>query len=171
MPKYLGKMIVALAMFALAACAPAAAPDASASAGAGDANTIYVIRHLQKAEGDDPPLTNEGSAAAVRLAMMLEDAGIVAIYSTPTRRTMETAVPLASALGLTITPYDPRNSQAMVDAVRALEGSALVVGHSNTVPDIVSRFGGQPVPQLTESDYGTVFAIDADGSVREIEVE
>ena len=171
MPKSLGTMIVALLAFVLAGCAPAAAPGDSASLAMGDAGTVYVIRHLQKAEGDDPPLTDEGSAGAVRLAMMLEDAGIGAIYSTQTRRTMETAVPLASALGLAITPYDPRDPQALVNTVRAQGGSVLVVGHSNTVPDIVARFGGQPVPQLTESDYGTVFAVGADGAVRSIEVE
>ena len=47
----------------------------------------------------------------------------------------------------------------------------LVVGHSNTVPDLIVRFGGNSAPQLTEEDYGTVFAIDATGKVHEINVD
>ena len=121
---------------------------------------IYVVRHLQKAAGDDPPLTDEGAALAAQLAEQLADAGITAIFATPTRRAMQTAEPLARRLGTAVSPYDPRDPAALVQAAAAAPGNVLVVGHSNTVDDLVRRFGGTPPPPLTEEDYGTVWHID-----------
>ena len=170
MSKRFGTMFLAVLAMAIAGCVSPAmqAQDTAITSGS---PATYVIRHLHKAEGDDPPLTSEGAAAAVRLATLLEGEGIRAIYATPTRRTMETAEPLARRLDIAITPYDPREPQALVDAVGALGGPVLVVGHSNTVPDLVERFGGAPVPRLSEDDYGTLFAIDAAGSVRSIQLD
>jgi len=122
------------------------------------ADKIYVMRHLQKAEGTDPPLSAEGAANAQLLAGLLAKSGIKAIFATPTKRAMETGDPLAKALKISITSYDPRNPDELVKAVDALKGSVLIVGHSNTVPVIVTRFGGTAVP-LTDQDYGTVFVV------------
>jgi broad specificity phosphatase PhoE len=122
------------------------------------ADTVYVVRHLQKAEGADPPLSAEGAANAQALAKRLAKSGIRAIFATATARAMQTGEPLAKALGIAITSYDPRDPAALIKAASAVNGAVLIVGHSNTVPDIVARFGGTPVP-LTEQDYGTVFVV------------
>ncbi|HKU93292.1 MAG TPA: phosphoglycerate mutase family protein [Sphingomicrobium sp.] len=122
------------------------------------ADTVYVMRHLQKAEGADPPLSAEGAANAQALATRLANSGIKAIFATSTARAMQTGEPLAKALGLAVTTYDPRDPAALVKAASTVDGAVLIVGHSNTVPDIVARFGGTPVP-LGEQDYGTVFVV------------
>lgn len=96
------------------------------------AQTVFVIRRLQKGEGADPSLTAQGAASAQRLADLLQDKKIVAAFATPTRQAMETAAPLAKRLGIPVTPYDARNPQALTAAVAAASGPALVVGHSNT---------------------------------------
>ena len=69
------------------------------------------MRHLQKAQGDDPPLSDSGAAQAQALASVLGGGGITAVFATPTKRAMETATPLAERLGLTVTPYDPNAPQ------------------------------------------------------------
>jgi broad specificity phosphatase PhoE len=122
------------------------------------ADTVYVMRHLQKAEGADAPLSAEGAANAQALATRLANSGIKAIFATSTARAMQTGEPLAKALGLAVTTYDPRDPAALVKAASTVDGAVLIVGHSNTVPDIVARFGGTPVP-LGEQDYGTVFVV------------
>ena len=122
------------------------------------ADTVYVMRHLQKAVGADPPLSAEGAANAQALATRLANSGIKAIFATSTARAMQTGEPLAKALGLAVTTYDPRDPAALVKAASTVNGAVLIVGHSNTVPDIVARFGGTPVP-LGEQDYGTVFVV------------
>ena len=135
------------------------------------ATKIYVMRHLQKAEGNDPPLSAEGAANAQKLVTILGKRKIRAIFATPTRRAMETAQPLAARLGLTVTPYDPAKPGALAAKVAAMPGAVLIVGHSNTVPDLVVRVGGKEAVALTEQDYGTVFVVThEDGKVSRIEV-
>ena len=73
--------------------------------------TMIFVRHAEKAliPVDDPGLSPEGQLRAAELARQLVDAdvvaGIDAIYSTPYRRTVETAQPIADALGLPINTY------------------------------------------------------------------
>jgi phosphohistidine phosphatase SixA len=123
------------------------------------ANKVYVMRHLQKAEGSDPPLSAEGFANAQKLVTILGKRKIKAIFATPTKRAMETGEPLAKALKLNVTSYDPKDPAALKKAVDAIKGAALIVGHSNTVPDIVAQFGGEQVGPIADTDYGTVFIV------------
>jgi broad specificity phosphatase PhoE len=135
------------------------------------ADTVFVVRHMQKAEGTDPPLSAEGAANAKALADMLAKSGIKAIFATPTRRAMETAQPLATKLGLPVTPYDPAKPDALAAKIAGTPGAVLIVGHSNTVPDLVARVGGKEAVALTEQDYGTVFVVTHDdGKVSRIAV-
>ena len=136
------------------------------------ADTVFVIRHLQKADGADPPLTAQGAANAQALASMLAKSGVTAIFATSTKRAMQTAQPLAAKLGITITPYDPADPAGLARRVASTPGAVLVVGHSNTVPELVARFGGKQPVTLSEQDYGTVFVVTAaDGMVSEVEVQ
>jgi broad specificity phosphatase PhoE len=125
------------------------------------ATTIYVIRHLQKESGADPTLTAEGKAGASALAELLADKGIEAIYATPTRRAMETAAPLAARLGIAIEPYDPADPAALAEAAAGRKGAILVVGHSNTVPDLVARFGGAEPAAIGDDEFGTLYIVHA----------
>jgi broad specificity phosphatase PhoE len=135
------------------------------------ADPVFVMRHLQKAEGADPPLSARGVANARAVADLLAKSGIKAIFATPTRRAMETAQPLAARLGLTVRPYDASKPEALVAAAGKVDGAVLVVGHSNTVPDLVARFGGKQAIALGEQDYGTVFVVTHDdGKVGRIEI-
>jgi broad specificity phosphatase PhoE len=135
------------------------------------AETIYVVRHLQKAAGDNPPLTPEGTAGAQRIADILAAKGVTAVFATPTRRAEETATPLAKRLGINVTLYDPKSPDALVKTLASVKGAALIVGHSNTVPDLVAAFGGAKPAEISEQDYGTIFVVSSGASVvREVKV-
>ena len=150
----LGALIVGM-MLALAGCATASSAPAPA---------YYVMRHLEKADGPDPALSAAGAVNAQRLAAWFEGRGKPqAIYVSPTRRARETAAPLAARLGLTLTEYNPADTAALVARVRAEPGSVLVVGHSNTVPDIVAALGGTRPAPLADSDYGSIWIVTKDG--------
>lgn len=151
-----------LALAFLPACTPATAPAASSASiePVTEVPTIYVTRHMRKDAGDDPSLSVAGAAEAVRLAELLEGRGIAAIFVTPTRRSSETAAPLAKATGAPIETYDPRDNEALARRVAAIPGSLLIVGHSNTVPAIVAAVGGTAPSPMTEEDYGRLFAVE-----------
>lgn len=149
------KLIHWISALALAGCATAApAPREEA---------FYVMRHLQKATGTDPGLTEEGQRCAARLADEMAASNIRAIHASTTRRARETAAPLAARLGLRPSEYDPRDTAALAVRVRAEPGSVLVVGHSNTVPEIVERLGGARPGDLGEDRYGEVWRIARPG--------
>ena len=116
---------------------------------------------------DDPGLSAEGQARAAELARQLVDAdviaGIDAIYSTPLRRTLETAQPIADALGLPVNTYSPDDDdEDTVDAmVREHKGKIiLVVGHSNTLPNLIAALGASKnVPPIAEMEYDNIYLI------------
>ena len=169
------RLLHALLCLALAACTgmgtQGAPHHASASVPAKPAlvaaPSVYVMRHLQRGEGPDPALSAEGKANAERLvgefAALLGADRRSTIYVSKTRRARETAAPLAAALGLTPREYDPADTAALVAAVAGEPGSVLIVGHSNTVADIVGRLGGVRPADLSERDYGEIWRIDRKG--------
>ena len=152
-------MLNTLAMFLAASGLLLAPHHAAAADQATPVKRVYVMRHLQKATGDDPPLTEEGSILAEMVAGMLGNFGIKAVFATPTRRATQTGQPLARFAGVPVTPYDPRDIPRLAAAVGRVQGNVLVVGHSNTVPDLVAAFGGTRPEPLTEADYGTIYQV------------
>ena len=120
---------------------------------------VYVIRHLERAPGDDPSLTERGAARAEQLADVLAAANIKAVFATATKRAQETGAPLAKRLGIAVTTYNPRDVDALAAAVKAAGGPVLIVGHSNTVASLVAKFGGAKPAELSDTDYGTLFVV------------
>jgi phosphohistidine phosphatase SixA len=96
--------LAALLLLLASACATRASDPSAPS--------YYVMRHLQKAEGQDPPLSEEGAGNAKRLVFRFDGDRPTAIYASATRRARETAAPLAARLGLPVKEYDPRDTPA-----------------------------------------------------------
>jgi broad specificity phosphatase PhoE len=158
-------------LFALALPAATPAPPA-------DATVVVVVRHAEKASDDprDPTLTEAGTARAQALARRLEAAGLDVAYATQYRRTQLTAAPAADTAGIEVTlrPVDAGNAASYgADLARDLRAlppgsTALVVGHSNTVPGIVEAISGRPADEMPDTEYDryTVIVLDADGRAR-----
>lgn len=129
---------------------------------------VYVTRHGEKApEGKDPDLSTQGQARAKTLAQMLGKAGIRHIFSSATRRTQQTAQPLAQQLALAVQTYDPGKPAAVILRIRSLNEPTLLVGHSNTVPELVKLLGGGTVPAVADDEFDRLYQliIEPDGSV------
>lgn len=134
-------------------------------------SAIYLVRHGEKASiGKDPALTPQGQLRAQNIATILHRTSIQAIFSTPTARTLQTAQPLARQLGLQVGQYDPAAPKALVDKVKAVRGPVLVVGHSNTLPELVRLFGGEPGLDIADDEYDRLYQLtpDAGGAVRTV---
>ena len=130
----------------------------------GRTTTVVVVRHAEKATDDpvDPSISAIGWARAAALSETLKDAGVGAIYSTQLKRTRQTAEPLAKKLGLTI--IERTAATAAADLARDVLASqpgktVLIVGHSNTVPQIVQAFSGAAIPPIQDSEYDHMFII------------
>jgi phosphohistidine phosphatase SixA len=165
-----------LAVLALAACATPAPPDDEATlAGASAASTvIFLARHAEalypppEDAPRNPPLSAMGQDRADALARLLADAGITRIHSTDYERTQETAAPLAALLGLPVASYDPGDLPGFAAQLSATPGRHVVLGHSNTTPELVAALGGEPGTPIDESiefDRLYVVVIGADGAV------
>jgi len=121
---------------------------------------IYVMRHLHTPAGvSDPDLTAEGMKFATAVDDWFRRDPPNAIYVSSTKRAQQTAAPLAARLKLTPHIYDPRDTPGLIAAVATENGTVLIVGHSNTVPDIVEKLGGERPADLTHEDFGDVWHI------------
>jgi phosphohistidine phosphatase SixA len=162
--------------------APAATPGQGAAADAGQkATTVFLVRHAERADepGPDPPLSERGAARAETLARMLQSANVRAVFTSQFRRTRLTAEPLAKRLGLTpaavplaVKTSNPREvtEESVRELTKRIEGHAggavLVVGHSNSVPDVIRALGGDAVPKIDEGAYDDLFVVTVYGAGR-----
>jgi 2,3-bisphosphoglycerate-dependent phosphoglycerate mutase len=122
--------------------------------------TIFIVRHGEKADSsNDSDLSEAGRTRAEALAKMLKDKNITAIYATEFKRTQQTAAPLAKTLGITVTTLPAKDNAALIAKLRSLNGNALVVGHGNTIPDLVKALGISEPINIGENDYDNLFEI------------
>jgi broad specificity phosphatase PhoE len=127
--------------------------------------TYYVVRHGEKEAAaanmsSDVSLSPAGQERAQALKNALKSKHIQYVYSTNTIRTKSTARPLAETLGVNLETYDPRDTLFVSRVKDRGKGNVLIVGHSNTVDDIVNRFVGKNVlTDLPETSYGDLFII------------
>lgn len=145
-----------------AGCAPRSGSAADGPTGAGRSTTVVLVRHAEKATDDarDPTLSEAGQRRASALADALQHARVSAIYVTQYRRTRLTAAPTAERNGLIPIerPVDTTNLERfatdLAAEIRALHqgGTVLVVGHSNTTPDVVRALGGYAAP-MPDDEY------------------
>lgn len=121
---------------------------------------IYVMRHLHTPAGvSDPDLTAEGFKYAEAVSQWFRRDPPDVIYVSSTKRAQQTARPLARRLKIAPKVYDPRDTPALIAAVTKEPGTVLIVGHSNTVPDIVAGLGGTRPGPLVHEDFGDVWHI------------
>ena len=128
--------------------------------------TVFVVRHAEKDVSDpsdrNPPLSETGRQRAADLFTVLEKENVDAIFSTDYRRTRSTAAPVAENRNLEIAAYPPSDFAGLAEKVKGSYAgkTVLVVGHSNTVLQIVQALGGQPgIGEMTEEDYDYLFKV------------
>jgi broad specificity phosphatase PhoE len=140
---------VSLTLSMLAPCAALADPA-----------MIYLVRHAEKEPaGKDPELTAQGQGRAQNIATILHKTGIANVFSTPYKRTMQTAQAVAQRSGLQVQAYDPAAPKVLVERVKSLNGVVLVVGHSNTLPELVRLFGGLPGADIADNEYERLYQL------------
>ena len=122
---------------------------------------VVIVRHAEKATngGNDPDLSSAGQARANQLARILKDSGITAIFTSEYKRTQETAAPTATLIHVTPTVVAAKDIAALVARLHQLNGNALVVGHDDTIPNIVKALGINTAISIPGTDYSELLIV------------
>ena len=162
--------------FALIVLSLAAFVTGSVAAPKQTPTTVILVRHAEKekVKTDDPPLSAEGVARAERLAAVLRQSGVSAILTSQFTRSLQTAAPVERALSvkadhipLQFVPAVPSAAPMMTPDSRAKvvhwimehKGrTVLVIGHTNTIPDLIRALGG-PEVTIDEAVFSDLFVL------------
>ena len=142
----------------------------------------YIVRHAEKEAAsagtvmntpNDPPLSAAGKVRAIELREELKAKGIMYIFSTNTLRTISTAQPLNELRGTKIELYNSKDSlDYFIQKLKAIKkGNSLIIGHSNTVDDIVNKLCGEiKIPNdLPDSEYDNLYIVTKKGKKMKFE--
>ncbi|MFS4417121.1 SixA phosphatase family protein [Maribacter sp. 2307ULW6-5] len=126
--------------------------------------TFYLIRHAEKErsnpEDADPELNQKGLGRAMHWAEILDDVSLDAIYSTDYNRTSMTAAPVSVKQNVDVQYYDQETWD--IDKLKRdhINQKVLIVGHSNTTPDMVNKLlGEEKYGQLDDNENGALFIV------------
>ena len=154
----------ALTAAVLAACLSGASAAAAAD------QVIFLVRHAERADApagpppagmlaNDPPLSTAGHERAKKLAALLASAEVKHIFTTEYLRTRQTAAPLAEATKIKAVMSASRDPDPLIQQVRKVTGHVLIVGHSNTVPDLMKRLGVKVPVSIADTEYDNLFVV------------
>jgi phosphohistidine phosphatase SixA len=126
---------------------------------------IYLVRHAEKLKSadKDPELSPCGLAQAKAMAKLIPTA-LNTIYHSGYQRTQQTAQQVALAQSdAKLQPYNAGDLPALAAKILQQDSTVLVVGHSNTTPELIHLLSQLPAPQITEQDYGVVYQLKQSG--------
>lgn len=124
---------------------------------------VLVVRHAEKAAApaSDPPLSAAGQTRTQELIHVAGQAGVQAIYASQFLRTQQTVQPLATQLGLSVTQWDAADVDGLVADIWANHSGqvVLVVGHSDTVPQIIQKLRGGHIPPIGDNEFDNLYVV------------
>lgn len=137
--------------------------------------TFFIVRHANR-DGAADALNKAGirRANALRDFMKLQE--VRAVYSTQTKRTMDTATPTAKAAHREVKTYGANPIPDKVwfqQLAKKHQGEAvLMVGHSNTIVPFVRGFGAKMNFEVDHNDYHSMFivSVQPDGSAQAVRI-
>ena len=125
--------------------------------------TVILVRH---ADREREGVSDAGRCRAEGLARLLADAGVTEIFTTEAPRTQQTAEPLSKKLGIAPQVMLSKDVVPLVAKLRSesATGAALVVGHADTVPEIINKLGGGRVPPIGKTELDRLFVMTVPSS-------
>ena len=125
---------------------------------------FYCVRHAEKRmdQGNNPSLTPEGEARATRLGKIMAQVRLDKACSTSFKRTVQTAEAIRKEMAEppSAETYPPDLQDGWLDA-KLSEGKGkryLVVGHQNTIPQLLNRLKGSKVyPDMPDDEHGLLY--------------
>ncbi len=127
-----------------------------------EGSVFFIVRHSEKdtAGGSNADLNPMGRGRAKALQKMLKKVKMKGVYSTDKPRTKHTALPTAQSKHLPVEIYDPKKHQELLAGLVDKKGKFLIVGHSNTVHQLVNILAGNEAEkEFSESDYSRFYIV------------
>jgi len=123
--------------------------------------TVLLVRHAERLNSSDTTsLSEAGLARANTLAHVVGSSNIDHIFVTQYIRTQQTAAPIAAALGIAPIVVQSGDIGWLVDSINAHQGGVmLIVGHSDTLPMIMSELGVSSVYPIGGSTFDNLFVV------------
>jgi broad specificity phosphatase PhoE len=124
---------------------------------------IFISRHGERISRTDDAskLSKEGLRRAKALSRLLASVPLKAVYCTEYDLSRQTAEPSASDHGLkpVVMPYE--DVQGLAKLLHALPPSAdvLVIGHSDTIPELLTALGAKDKVEIRALDFGNLFIV------------
>lgn len=84
------------------------------------------------------------------------------LYHSPYQRTRQTASALLQP-GRQLQQYHTAAAATLAQQLLQQQQSALVVGHSNTIPALINLLTGREVPVMHEQQYGLIYQLNFSG--------
>lgn len=136
--------------------------------------TYYLIRHAEKVRTDpkdqDPSLDIKGLMHAEGWAAYFEPIKIDAIYTTKYVRTKQTISLTAQQKAISPKNYVPNNLYSDAFLKETKGKSVLIVGHSNTIPQLVNKLiGEEKFKDMDDNDNSTLFKVTIHGNDKKVE--
>jgi broad specificity phosphatase PhoE len=127
--------------------------------------TVILVRHADRTPdgSPDPPgpsLNDKGMARAAKLVHVLSKSGIQAIYASQYTRSKMTAKPFRIK--------NPGVPEVVIDGAPELKDhiltnhsgqTVLVVGHSDTVPELIRLLGGPSLANIDDCEFDNLFVL------------
>lgn len=123
---------------------------------------FFIVRHAEKdtAGGSNADLNPVGRGRAEALRKILKKVKINGIYSTDKPRTRHTAEPIAKSKHRKVELYDAKKQPELLRGLVDKKGKFLIVGHSNTVHQLVNILTGKDdEKEFSESDYSRLYIV------------
>ncbi|MFD2167292.1 SixA phosphatase family protein [Thalassotalea euphylliae] len=122
--------------------------------------TLYLVRHAEKqaSEDGDPNLTACGQQRASELARILAQTNLKNVYSTSYKRTLQTANYTAQKHSVALTQYAPNGLTQLARVLKQKKETALIVGHSNTTPELLRLLTGERVT-MSEDEFNLLIQV------------
>jgi broad specificity phosphatase PhoE len=126
-------------------------------------SAIFIVRHAERLDAkDDASLISQaGKRRAVELRRVLSSVELSAVYCTEYKRTQQTAAPAAEARKFKPVIVSSERGPELARTLRALPATedVLVVGHTDTIPDLLKALGVDRTVMIGSGDYDNLFIV------------
>ena len=127
-------------------------------------NTItqyYFIRHAEKADSSkNPNLSEKGLERAQQWKILFSKIDFDGVYSTDFNRTLQTIQPIVADNNRLLKIYNPKMMDVEVFKKETHGKTILIVGHSNTIPNMVNQIIKEnKYTDIEENQFGNLYIV------------